>query len=89
MYDFAAYNQEGALSARIRLPTDFAKASGASQDMTPGHVSWWWLRSPDTFSPNNVSNSYLVHIVRGYGTADYIALPSEASYGVCPALCIN
>ena len=45
-YGFATYSDAGEGSTRIRLTTDYAKATGANQDSTPGYGGWWWLRSP-------------------------------------------
>ncbi len=51
-YGFAAYyvfkgDSIGTTeSTRIRMTTDFAKASGAYQSTTAGCGGWWWLRSP-------------------------------------------
>ncbi len=47
-YGFAAYDSYGAGNARIRVTTDFAKATGAYQNSTAGMGGWWWLRSPRT-----------------------------------------
>ena len=33
-------------STRIRVTTDYAKATGAYQSSTEGYGGWWWLRSP-------------------------------------------
>jgi len=43
-YGFGAYDDLDI--ARIRVTTDYAKATGANQDSTPGYGGWWWLRSP-------------------------------------------
>ena len=42
---FAAYNQQD--STRIRVTTDYTKATGAYQSFTEGCGGWWWLRSPN------------------------------------------
>ena len=41
---FAVYNTDD--STRIRVATDYAKATGAFQGPTAGYGGWWWLRSP-------------------------------------------
>ncbi|MBR7080665.1 MAG: hypothetical protein IKI40_09125 [Treponema sp.] len=81
-YYFAAHNQGGDVSARIRKTTDFAKAHGAYQVSSSGECRWW-LRSP---CPSSQSHAY---IVRETGEADYPAAVDFASYGVCPALCLK
>ena len=45
-YGFAAHDASGKGSTRIRVTTDYAKATGAYQDSTEGYGGWWWLRSP-------------------------------------------
>ena len=45
-YGFGVYDSYGAGSARIRMPTDFAKAQGVRQDESGLYGGWWWLRSP-------------------------------------------
>ncbi|MEE3313143.1 MAG: DUF6273 domain-containing protein [Treponema sp.] len=67
---------------RIRMPTDFAKASGASLDSTAGYCGKWWLRSPSNDQYQRVSS-----IRGGYG---YSWEYAEKTYvGVVPALCIK
>lgn len=46
-YGFAAYDQFGTDSTRIRVTTDYTKATGAYQSSTEGCGGWWWLRSPN------------------------------------------
>ena len=44
-YGFGAYNDSD--RTRIRVTTDYAKATGAYQgDSSAGYGGWWWLRSP-------------------------------------------
>ena len=45
-YGFAVYDEYGEDNTRIRVTTDYAKATGAYQDSTAGYGGWWWLRSP-------------------------------------------
>lgn len=47
-YGFEGYRQSGVGNTRIRMTTDFAKASGAAQSTTAGYGGEWWLRSPST-----------------------------------------
>ena len=43
-YGFAAYSKFGEGSTRIRVTTDYAKATGAFQeDSLAGYGGWWWL----------------------------------------------
>ncbi len=79
-YGFAAYDERD--SARIRVTTDYAKASGAYQS---GSMSdWWWLRSPY----HNRSDSAL--LVNSVGSAnDHINDVTFTYGGVVPALSIN
>ena len=88
-YGFAAYyvykgDSNGTTeSTRIRMTTDWSKASGAYQDTTAGYGGWWWLRSPDcnysTYARGVYSSG---HAYRYYSVYDYNA-------GVVPALSIN
>ena len=72
-------------STRIRVTTDFAKASGAYQSTSAGMGGWWWLRSPD------YNDSYFARVVNDDGDADdgYYSLVRDESGGVVPALCIE
>ena len=45
-YGFDEYSKSGKGNTRIRVTTDYAKATGAYQDSTEGYGGWWWLRSP-------------------------------------------
>ena len=45
-YGFAACDSSGKGNARIRMPTDYAKANYAYQNSTDGYGGDWWLRSP-------------------------------------------
>ena len=51
-YGFDEYNRyvgddyNTTTSTRIRVTTDYAKATGAYQSSTEGYGGWWWLRSP-------------------------------------------
>ena len=40
-YGFAQYSSYGAGNTRIRMTTDFAKASGAYQNTNAGYGGWW------------------------------------------------
>ena len=45
-YGFAEYNKCGKGNTRIRVTTDYAKATGADQSSVAAFGGWWWLRSP-------------------------------------------
>ena len=69
-------------STRIRVTTDYAKATGASQSSTPDQGGRWWLRSPFFRSGANarcISNS-------GNANQNYSVKFTDS--GVVPALCI-
>ena len=70
-------------STRIRVTTDYAKATGAYQDSRPGYGGWWWLRSP---------RSSLESLARGIlenGRAHSSDAVDIARGGVVPALSIS
>ena len=81
-YGFAAYSKYGKRNARIRFPTDYAKANNAYMGSIGG---CWWLRSPTIdgedfarhVSCNGAADS--IHFV------DNIGVPN----GVVPALSIS
>ena len=82
-YGFAAYDSYGTGNKRIRVTTDFAKATGAYQDSTAGLGGWWWLRSPYYDSGINA------RIVNSDGNAYYSINNVYIYYGgVVPALSI-
>ena len=82
-YGFAKYDSYGTENTRIRMTTDFAKASGAYQHTTAGYGGIWWLRSP------SCNNSSSARSVNGYALANGYSDVYLATGGVCPALCIN
>ena len=80
---FAAYDAAGQGNTRIRVTTDYAKATGAFQSSTSGYGGWWWLRSPNY---NDVRNAHVIRII-GDAYNDYSV---NYSYGgVVPALSIS
>ena len=86
VYGFTVYNLPKVGDSRIRMTTDFAKASGAWQSTAAGCGGCWWLRSPryDTRYDSN-----MVCTVGEYG---YAGIGGEASIcvmGVVPALCLE
>ena len=85
-YGFAAYDSSGKGNARIRFPTDYAKANYAYQSSTDGCGDYWWLRSP------YCGNSYFARDVDygGYGGYDYyVSYVTYTDSGVVPALSIS
>ena len=80
---FAAYDAYGKGSTRIRVTTDYAKATGAYQSSTEGYGGWWWLRSP---------HCILEDIARGislHGLALNNGIVLDTDGGVVPALSIS
>lgn len=82
-YGFAAYSSSGTGNARIRKPTDYAKANYAYQDSTTGYGGCWWLRSPNYYSSNGA------RYVDDGGNANYYHSVYYPNYGVVPALSIS
>ena len=80
-YGFGAYNNED--SARIRVTTDYAKATGAYQSSTPDSGGWWWLRSPNYDFENDARD------INDRGLAIDIYYVSLTNGGVVPALCVQ
>ena len=82
-YDFAACDTYGAGNARIRFPTDYAKANYVFQTSTAGYGGHWWLRSPYYYK------SYDARTVRNDGDADSYCTVSDTQHGLVPALSIS
>lgn len=81
-YGFAAYSSDGKGNARIRMPTDYAKANYALQSSTDGYGGWWWLRSPYYF--NSSKARYVDY--NGYASNSHYVYSTNR--GVVPALSI-
>ena len=81
-YGFAAYDAYGAGNARIRVTTDFAKATGAYQDSNAGMGGWWWLRSP--YYHIGLNALYVDY----HGKADSPNFVNNDRGGIAPALCV-
>ena len=82
-YGFATYSDSGEGSTRIRVTTDYAKATGAYQSSTPGYGGWWWLRSPYYGYVNYARG------INGNGFADFNYYVDLTYGGVVPALSIS
>lgn len=82
---YNAYKGDGTHneSTRIRVPTDYAKASGVSQSLTAGMGGGWFLRSPI------YSNDQGVRSVRCDGDTFCIFTFGDIGVGVVPALCVS
>ena len=81
-YGFDAYYASGTGNSRIRMTTDWSKASGAYQDTTTGSC-YWWLRSPIDFDSNGVHYVFSDgNTANGYGVL-------INGVGVVPALTLN
>ena len=83
-YGFPLYNKSGTGNARIRVTTDYARASGAYQSDYSGNGGAWFTRSP---SPAN-SKSVVRHIAGG-GDASFAEPVDSDNYGVVPALLLE
>jgi len=84
VYGFADCDAHGTGNKRIRIPTDYAKASGALSIAGDGWSGKWWLRSPYYFYDDiayNVDSN-------GYALANYDGV-SGNYIGVVPALCLE
>ena len=81
-YGFESYDSYGNKNCRIRVTTDYAKATGASNTYVSGNAVWWWLRSPST-GLNFVRNVEYDGYAR---TAAYKV--TDTNGGIVPALSI-
>ena len=88
-YGFAGYDvyvgdsKGTTTSTRIRVTTDYAKATGAYQSSTENDGGWWWLRSP--YWEYSDRARYIHH---GGGAERYVYV-SDRNFAVVPALCIQ
>lgn len=82
-YGFAAYNSYGKGNARIRFPTDYAKANNTDMTSYDGYGGSWWLRSP--YSHKSCARSVGFD---GVADEDYNGV-GATMYGVVPALSIS
>ena len=89
-YGFGAYNSSGVNNTRIRVPTDYARATGEGKydysengEGESGYGGWWWLRSPTYFT------SAYARIVYNDGDADSNHYVDNTYGGIVPALSIS
>ena len=81
-YGFAAYSKYGIGNARIRFPTDYAKANNAYMGSIGG---CWWLRSPTIDGRDFARHVSSDDAADSYKFVDNISVPN----GVVPALSIS
>ena len=81
-YGFAAYSKYGIGNARIRFPTDYAKANNAYMGSIGG---CWWLRSPTIDGRDFARHVSSDGAADSYNFVDNISVPN----GVVPALSIS
>ena len=79
-YGFAAFNAAGQGNTRIRVTTDYAKATGAGQSSTG---DWWWLRSP------LYDLVIIARVIKDRGDANDGGSVDVTFGGVVPALSIS
>ena len=88
-YDgFGAYNSSGKNNTRIRVSTDYARATGANDysengEGESGYGGWWWLRSPLNYS------SFNARYVNYDGKADNYYYDYRSNGGIVPALSVS
>ena len=80
-YGFDEYSGSGTGNTRIRVTTDYAEATGATQSSTDG--GWWWLRSPF------YDYEHYARAIDFYGFAGNDYHVNLANGGVVPALCVQ
>ena len=81
-YGFAEYDAWGADNTRIRVTTDYAKATGAYQSATADYGDRWWLRSPLYCDERDA-------LISSDGDAYYRSRVDNMEMGIVPALCIE
>ena len=79
-------NASGNDNTRIRVTTDYAKATGAYQSATADYGGWWWLRSPTRVSIGNSGNCIYANGYAGVYEQEFVFSTGQ---GVVPALCIQ
>ena len=79
-YGFGVYDASD--NTRIRVTTDYAKATGAYQSSTAGYGGWWWQRSPIYLKENRARNIGSV----GNSSSNFVYY---IRVGIVPALSIS
>ena len=82
-YGFAEYDASGQGNTRIRVTTDYAKATRAFQSDIAGYGGWWWLRSP--YFGDERDAHYIDHV----GAARNDSYVYDMEVGIVPALSIS
>ena len=87
-YGFDDYDLSEKFNKRIRVPTDYARATGAydyseNGSGERGYGGWWWLRSPDC------DGSDSARYVSNDGDADDYYYVVDTNGGIVPALSIS
>ena len=83
-YGFDEYSESGKGNTRIRVTTDYAKATGAYQgDPLAGYGGRWWLRSP------SYSEANYARVIYYNGDAYSVGSVYSTLVGVVPALSIS
>ena len=72
-------------STRIRVTTDYAKATGAYQSSTEVYGGWWWLRSPGYYGEGHACVIDIDGLADDYIHDDV----DDSDGGVVPALSIS
>ena len=80
-YGFGVYPTSD--NTRIRVTTDYAKATGAYQSSTAGYGGWWWLRSP-LYDFERVARIIYID-----GDASDLSDVDDIEVGIVPALSIS
>ena len=82
-YGFDSYTKQGEGNTRIRVTTDYAKATGTKQGQKTYEGGSWKLRSPSNVSINEVLS------IDSVGSARVISYVTAIHVGVVPALSIS
>lgn len=91
-FGFSSFDNKD--NARRRIPTDYAKASGAYQDTPTKNGGRWWLRSPRDGTTNYGLHDNCAHRARYINSEGRALYGDDANInnldvGIVPALCVN